>query len=86
MRRALLVVGVALVALLTYPGAMLASFAMALRYSFAMGKEAALIDQAIAATLARGLRTGDIKSEGATVVGTAEMGAAVIAEMERLAA
>jgi 3-isopropylmalate dehydrogenase len=68
------------------PIAMLASFAMALRYSFAMGKEAALIDQAIAATLARGLRTGDIKSEGATVVGTAEMGAAVIAEMERLAA
>src|SRR5271155_3811864 len=67
------------------PIAMLASFAMALRYSFAMGKEADLIDQAIAATLARGLRTGDIKSEGATVVGTAEMGAAVIAEMERLA-
>jgi 3-isopropylmalate dehydrogenase len=68
------------------PIAMLASFAMALRYSFAMGREADLIDQAIAATLARGLRTGDIKSEGATVVGTAEMGAAVIAEMERLAA
>ena len=51
-----------------------------------MGKEADLIDQAIAATLARVLRTGDIKSEGATVVGTAEMGAAVIAEVERLAA
>ena len=68
------------------PIAMLASFAMALRYSFAMGKEADLIDQAIAATLAKGLRTGDIKSEGATVVGTAEMGAAVIAEMEKLAA
>src|SRR5258707_1716692 len=68
------------------PIAMLASFAMALRYSFAIGREADLIDQAIAATLAKGLRTGDIKSEGATVVGTAEMGAAVIAEMERLAA
>src|SRR5580693_7407759 len=68
------------------PIAMLASFAMAMRYSFNMGKEADLIDQAIAATLARGLRTGDIKSEGATVVGTTEMGAAVIAEMERLAA
>ena len=37
------------------PIAMLASFAMALRYSFAMGKEADLIDQAIAATLANGL-------------------------------
>jgi len=51
-----------------------------------MGKEADLIDQAIAATLARGLRTADIKSEGATMVGTAAMGAAVIGEMERLAA
>src|ERR1700704_1804317 len=60
------------------PIAMLASFAMALRYSFAMGKEADLIDQAIAAVLAKGLRTGDIKSEGATVVGTAAMGGAVI--------
>jgi 3-isopropylmalate dehydrogenase len=67
------------------PIAMLASFAMALRYSFAMGKEADVIDQAIAATLAKGLRTGDIKSEGATVVGTAAMGAAVIAEIEKLA-
>src|ERR1700724_2561372 len=33
------------------PLAMLASFAMALRYSFAMGKEADLIEHAIAATL-----------------------------------
>src|SRR5580704_12146610 len=68
------------------PIAMLASFGMALRYSFDLGKEADLIDQAIAAALAKGLRTADIKSEGATVVGTAEMGAAVIREMERLAA
>ena len=64
---------------------MIASFGMALRYSFNMGREADLIDQAIAATLAKGLRTSDIKSEGATVVGTADMGGAVIAEMERLA-
>src|SRR6202162_5979519 len=66
------------------PIAMLASFAMALRYSFAMGREADLIDQAIAATLAKGLRTGDIKSEGATVVGTAEMGDAIVKEMRSL--
>ena len=46
------------------PIAMIASFGMALRYSFDMGKEADLIDQAIAATLAKGLRTADIKSEG----------------------
>jgi len=65
---------------------MLASFGMALRYSFAMGREADLIDQAIAAALAKGLRTNDIKSEGTTVVGTAQMGAAVLGELERLAA
>ena len=47
------------------PIAMIASFGMALRYSFDMGKEADLIDQAIAAALAKGLRTADIKSDGA---------------------
>jgi 3-isopropylmalate dehydrogenase len=67
------------------PLAMLASFAMALRYSFAMAKEADLIDRAIAATLAAGLRTDDIKSEGTTVVGTADMGEAVLREMEQQA-
>src|SRR5919201_1189969 len=56
------------------PIAMIASFGMALRYSFAMGKEADLVDAAIAAALARGLRTADIKSEGATIVSTREMG------------
>jgi 3-isopropylmalate dehydrogenase len=59
---------------------------MALRYSFDMGKEADLIDKAIAAALAQGLRTADIKSEGAKVVTAAQMGDAVIAEMEKLAA
>jgi isocitrate/isopropylmalate dehydrogenase len=68
------------------PIAMLAAFGMALRYSFNMGKEADLLDAAIAAALARGLRTADLKSEGTTVVGTAEMGEAIVGEMERLAA
>jgi 3-isopropylmalate dehydrogenase len=67
------------------PIAMLASFAMALRYSFNMGKAADMIDAAIAAALAKGLRTADIKSDGCKLVGTADMGAAIIAEMERLA-
>ena len=66
------------------PIAMIASFGMALRYSFDMGKEADLLDQAIAAVLAKGLRTADIKSEGTKVVGTAEMGDAIVGEMERL--
>src|SRR5271165_3872044 len=69
---------------LANPIAMIASFAMALRYSFAMGKEADLIDKAIAGTLAKGLRTADIKSEGTTVVGTTEMGAAILDELERV--
>jgi len=68
------------------PIAMLASFGMAMRYSFDMNKEADLLDAAIAAVLAKGLRTADIKSEGGQSVGTAEMGAAVVGEMERLVA
>jgi 3-isopropylmalate dehydrogenase len=71
---------------LANPIAMIASFGMALRYSFNMGTEADLIDAAIAAALAKGLRTADIKSEGTTVVGTKEMGEAIIGEMDNLAA
>jgi 3-isopropylmalate dehydrogenase len=71
---------------LANPIAMIASFGMALRYSFGLGKEADLIDRAIAAALAKGLRTADIKSNGTTVVGTAEMGGAILKEMEALAA
>jgi 3-isopropylmalate dehydrogenase len=67
------------------PIAMIASFGMALRYSFDMGKAADLIDRAIAATLDSGLRTGDIMSPGGRLVGTSEMGDAIIAEIGRLA-
>jgi 3-isopropylmalate dehydrogenase len=59
---------------------------MALRYSFNMIKEADLLDQAIAAALAKGLRTADIKSEGATLVSTSEMGEAIVGELEKLSA
>src|SRR5437879_13012421 len=68
------------------PIAMLASFGMALRYSLNMAKEADQLDAAIAAALAQGLRTADIKSEGAKVVTTGQMGDAVIGEMEKLVA
>jgi 3-isopropylmalate dehydrogenase len=68
------------------PIAMIASFGMALRYSFDMGKEADLIDKAIIATLDKGLRTADIKSEGCKVVSTREMGGAIVGELEKLAA
>ena len=71
---------------LANPIAMIGSFAMACAIPSAWARRPTCIEKAIAAALAKGLRTADIKSEGATVVGTAEMGDAVIAEMERLAA
>ena len=68
------------------PIAMLASFAMAMRYSFNMGEEADKLEAAIAAALGKGLRTADIKSEGCKIVSTAEMGEAIIGELEKLSA
>src|SRR5579864_1708211 len=68
------------------PIAMLASFAMAMRYSFNMGQEADQLEAAIAAALGKGLRTADIKSEGCTIVSTAEMGEAIVGELEKLSA
>src|SRR5213080_1157007 len=68
------------------PIAMIASFGMALRYSFGKGNEADQIDAAISAALAQGLRTADIKSAGATVVTTSQMGDAIVGEMKKLAA
>jgi 3-isopropylmalate dehydrogenase len=68
------------------PIAMIASFAMALRYSFGMLKQADLIEQAIAAALDKGLRTADIAPPGVKTIGTAQMGDAIIAEVEKLAA
>jgi 3-isopropylmalate dehydrogenase len=70
---------------LANPIAMIASFGMALRYSFDMGREADMIDQAIAATLDKGVRTADIAAPGQATVGTRAMGDAIIAEMEPLA-
>src|SRR5487761_1573914 len=56
------------------PIAMIASFGMALRYSFGLNEAADRLDAAIAGVLAQGLRTADIKSEGTKVVSTAAMG------------
>jgi 3-isopropylmalate dehydrogenase len=63
------------------PIAMLASFAMALRYSFGMSAEAERLEAAIAAVLDRGLRTADIWMPGTDKVGTVAMGDAILAEM-----
>jgi len=69
---------------LANPIAMIASFGMALRYSFDMGPLADQVDAAIAAVLTKGLRTADIKAEGTTAVSTTQMGEAIVKEMQAL--
>ena len=68
---------------LANPIAMIASFAMALRYSFGLGSWADKVEQAIANVLAKGLRTRDIAGGGAHV-STRDMGAAILAELKSL--
>ena len=67
------------------PIATIASFGMALRFSFDRAREADLLDAAISGALAAGLRTPDIMQPGMRKVGTAEMGAAIVAELGKLA-
>jgi len=64
------------------PIAMLASFAMALRYSFDLREEADMLERAITSVLDQGLRTGDIMQEGMSRVGTDEMGKAIVAALQ----
>ncbi len=71
---------------LANPIATIASFAMALRYSCDMGKEADLIEKAISNVLDKGLRTPDIMQTGMTKVDTSQMGAAIEKEMQALMA
>lgn len=70
---------------LANPIATILSLGMMLRYSFDMGKEADLLENAIKQVLAEGYRTGDIMQEGAKKVGTTEMGDAIIKAMDALA-
>jgi 3-isopropylmalate dehydrogenase len=63
------------------PIATIASFAMALRYSFGMLDLANQLETAIADVLADGLRTADIAEANHKTVGTTEMGAAIIARL-----
>ena len=64
------------------PIAMIASFGMALRYSFGLGEWADRIDAAIANVLAKGLRTKDIAREGEATIGTKQMGDAILEELK----
>ncbi len=64
---------------LANPSACLLSFAMALRYSFDLEAEAAMLEGAVNDVLDQGVRTADLaQTEGATPVSTSEMGDAVI--------
>ncbi|MEM9523280.1 MAG: 3-isopropylmalate dehydrogenase [Pseudomonadota bacterium] len=64
------------------PCACILSFAMALRYSFDLGKEADMVEKAIETVLAKGVRTGDLmQTDAAEPVSTSEMGDAILAEL-----
>ncbi len=56
------------------PIATILSAAMMLRYSFNLEKEADALENAVEQVLKEGFRTGDIMSEGCTLVGTDQMG------------
>ncbi len=63
---------------LANPIATIASAAMMLTYTFPLEKEAEAVESAILRTLDQGYRTKDIHSPGTKLVGTAEMGNAVL--------
>jgi 3-isopropylmalate dehydrogenase len=57
---------------------------MCLRYSFALKAEAELIERAVSKVLDDGIRTGDIMQPGMRLVGTKEMGSAILAALGKL--
>jgi 3-isopropylmalate dehydrogenase len=60
------------------PLATILSAAMMLRYSLGKAEQADRIEAAVQKVLAQGFRTGDIKTAGCQLVGTKEMGEAVL--------
>jgi 3-isopropylmalate dehydrogenase len=65
------------------PLASILSFAMMLRYSFDMGEEADLVENAVRRALASGARTNDIAPPDTAGVSTRAMGDMVLREIER---
>ena len=63
------------------PIAQILSAAMMLRYSFGQAAAADAIETAVRAVIAKGLRTGDIFTEGCHRVNTREMADAIVAEL-----
>ena len=64
------------------PIAMIFSAAMMLRYSFALKKEADVVEEAVEAVLRSDYRTYDIMDEGMTKVGTSQMGNLIVDRIE----
>ncbi len=64
------------------PIATILSFAMALRYSLDLDKEADALEKAVQHVLDEGLRTKDILSKGMKQVSTSEMGDAIISKLQ----
>ncbi len=67
------------------PLACILSFAMMLRYSFDLGAEADMVENAVRQALATGARTNDIRAAAAKGIGTREMGDAVLKELAKAA-
>lgn len=65
------------------PIATIASAAMLLSYQFGLDKEAEAVERAIEKTLQQGYRTRDIQGPGTTLVGTVEMGAAILKNLRQ---
>ena len=60
------------------PIATILSVAMMLKYSFDMAEESEAIEKAVDAVLNQGYRTGDIMSEGKTLVSCSQMGKLIV--------
>ena len=64
------------------PIAAILSFAMAMRYSLDLDKEADDLEKAVQNVLDEGLRTKDIVSKGTKEVSTTQMGDAIISKLK----
>ena len=67
---------------LANPIATILSFAMALRYSLDLDKEAEGLEKAVQDVLNDGLRTKDILSKGMKEISTSKMGDAIISKLQ----
>jgi 3-isopropylmalate dehydrogenase len=68
------------------PLATILSYAMMLRYSFGLLDDADLVEKAVQNVLGAGIRTGDIVGPGMKAVSCSQMGDAVLAELDKMAA